>query len=87
MPETIQIYTSLMTRYQALLSVFKGRLVDVREKDTAVERCEVCIQDRPDKTERRLIVKMVCRHGTYLLSSATDMVLTAGPCHRRNQNI
>ena len=48
---------------QALLSVFKGRLGDVRDKDTAVERCECYIQDHPDMTECRLIVKMVCRHG------------------------
>ncbi len=52
---------------QALLSVFKGRLGDVRDKDTAVERCEGYIQDQPDKTECRLIVKMVCRHGMPLL--------------------
>lgn len=53
--------------YQALLSVFKGRLGDVRDKDTAVERCECYIQDHPDTTECRLIVKMVCRHGLYAI--------------------
>ncbi len=53
---------------QALLSVFKGRLGDVRDKDTAVERCECYIQDEPDKTECRLIVKMVCRHGLCAIS-------------------
>lgn len=52
---------------QALLSVFKGRLGDVRDKDTAVERCECYIQDHPDTTECRLIVKMVCRHGLYTI--------------------
>ena len=52
---------------QALLSVFKGRLGDVRDKDTAVERCECYIQDHPDMTECRLIVKMVCRHGLYAI--------------------
>ena len=48
---------------QALLSVFKGRVGDMRDKDTAVERCECYVQDQPNKTECRLIVKMICRHG------------------------
>ena len=51
---------------QALLSVFKGRMVESRERDTSVERCEVSVQDQPDKTECRLIVKMMCRHGRWL---------------------
>lgn len=62
---TCQVYN------KALLSVFKGRLGDVREKDTAVERCEVSIHDQPDETECRMIVKMICRHGvtkTYKLT-------------------
>ena len=50
---------------QALLSVFKGRLGDVRDKDTAVERCECHIQDQPDKIECRFIVRMLCRHGVW----------------------
>jgi cell cycle checkpoint control protein RAD9A len=50
-------------QWQALLSVFKSRISDVRDKDTAVERCECYIQDQPDKTECRLVVKMICRHG------------------------
>jgi len=49
--------------FQALLSIFKGQLRDLREKDTAIERCECYIQDQPDKTECRFVVKMVCRHG------------------------
>ena len=53
--------------HQALLSVFKGRLGDVKDKDTAVERCECHIQEQPDKSECRLIVKMVCRHGMYIV--------------------
>lgn len=35
----------------------------MRDKDTAIERCECYIQDQPDRTECRLIVKMICRHG------------------------
>ena len=33
-----------------------------------MERCECYIQDQPDKTECRLIVKMVCRHGLCAIS-------------------
>lgn len=50
----------------------------MRERDTAVERCEVSIQDRPDKTECRLIVKMVCRHGIYLFSFTIEMCADHG---------
>ncbi|KAI9845388.1 MAG: hypothetical protein M1838_001743 [Thelocarpon superellum] len=49
---------------KALLSVFKGRLLDARDRDTAIERCELSIQDRPGVAECRLLVKMMCRHGT-----------------------
>ena len=50
--------------YKALLSVFKGRVVDpTREKDTAVERCDVAIEDGEGKAQSRFVVKMVCRHG------------------------
>ena len=49
---------------QALLSVFKGRLSDNKERDTAVERCEVHVLDEVDNAECRLVVKMTCRHGT-----------------------
>ncbi|KAL8924425.1 MAG: hypothetical protein Q9208_004033 [Pyrenodesmia sp. 3 TL-2023] len=58
------------TKY-ALLSVFKGRLFDVRKEATAVERCEVSINDQADETECRIAVKMVCKHGvtkTYKLT-------------------
>ena len=62
------LVSTIVDNNQALLSVFKGRLGDVRDKDTAVERCECYIQDQPDKTECRLIVKMVCRHGLCAIS-------------------
>lgn len=57
--------TTLNTRlsYQALLSVFRSRVFDTREREAAVEKCEVFIQDQPDKTECRLVVMMFCRHG------------------------
>ncbi|KAG0648557.1 DNA repair rad9 [Hyphodiscus hymeniophilus] len=57
---------------KALLSVFKGRVVDpTREKDTAVERCDVSIEDGEGETKSRFIIKIVCRHGvlkTYRLT-------------------
>ncbi|KUJ11758.1 Rad9-domain-containing protein [Mollisia scopiformis] len=49
---------------KALLSVFKGRVVDpTREKDTAVERCDVSVEDGEGKSKSRFVIKMVCRHG------------------------
>lgn len=57
---------------KALLSVFKSRVVDpAREKDTAVERCDVSVEDGEGKTKSRFIIKIVCRHGvlkTYRLT-------------------
>ena len=54
-----------MTR-QALLSVFKGRVGDSareRERETAIEKCEVSVEDGEGSTKSRLIVKIICRHG------------------------
>ncbi|CZT50216.1 related to rad9 protein [Rhynchosporium secalis] len=57
---------------KALLSVFKGRTVDpTREKDTAVEKCDVSIEDGEGKTKSRFVIRMTCRHGvlkTYRLT-------------------
>ena len=61
---SILIYYPTKPCLQALQSVFKGRANDVRGRETTVERCDVSIQDQPDKTECRLVVKMLCKHGT-----------------------
>lgn len=57
---------------KALLSVFKGRVVDpTREKDTAVERCDVSVEDGEGSAKSRFIIKIMCRHGvlkTYRLT-------------------
>ncbi|KAK5169586.1 uncharacterized protein LTR77_005563 [Saxophila tyrrhenica] len=56
---------------KALQSVFKGRANDSRGRESAVERCDVSVQDQPDKAECRLVVKMLCKHGmtkTYRLT-------------------
>ncbi|RDW70257.1 hypothetical protein BP5796_08654 [Coleophoma crateriformis] len=55
---------------KALLSVFKGRSFDP-EKETAVERCDVVVEDGEGKTKSRFIIKIICRHGvlkTYRLT-------------------
>ncbi|KAF2280092.1 DNA repair protein Rad9 [Westerdykella ornata] len=63
---------------KALLSVFKARLNDPLRRDGAIDRCEVSIQDRPDATQCRFIVKMVCDQGvikTYKLTyEAVDVM-------------
>ncbi|KAF2191034.1 hypothetical protein K469DRAFT_558355 [Zopfia rhizophila CBS 207.26] len=65
---------------KALLSVFKGRLYDPLGRDGAIDRCEVTLQDRPDQTECRFIVKMVCNQGvikTYKLTYEAVEVMHA----------
>ncbi|KAH0162423.1 Rad9-domain-containing protein, partial [Aureobasidium melanogenum] len=55
----------------ALLAVFKSRISDPRGGDTSIDRCEVSVEDKPDKVQCRLVVRMVCRHGvtkTYRLT-------------------
>ncbi|KAI9795597.1 MAG: hypothetical protein M1833_006918 [Piccolia ochrophora] len=47
----------------ALLSVFKARLGEARDRDTAIEKCELSIQDRSQNVECRIVVKVFCRHG------------------------
>lgn len=34
-----------------------------REKDTAVEKCNVSIEDGEGQTKSRFVIKMICRHG------------------------
>ncbi|PLB37748.1 putative DNA repair protein rad9 [Aspergillus candidus] len=47
---------------KTLLSVFKGR-TSGRDKDTAVERCEVELHEDVDETECRLVIRMICGLG------------------------
>ncbi|KAH9844820.1 rad9 protein [Teratosphaeria destructans] len=65
---------------KALQSVFKGRTNNARGYESTVERCEVVIQDQPDITECRLIVKMLGKHGmtkTYRLTYESVEVMHA----------
>lgn len=45
------------------MSAFKARLFDPRNRDSPIDRCDLTIDEQPDKVECRLIIKMVCRHG------------------------
>jgi cell cycle checkpoint control protein RAD9A len=60
---------------KALQSVFKGRANDVRGRELVVERCDVTVQDQPDKTECRLAVKMICKHGNHSSQQAHAVYL------------
>jgi len=44
-------------------------MIDARDRDTSIEKCEINIQDHPDKTECRLVVKMICRHGRFIATA------------------
>ena len=72
---------------QALLSIFRRRLADTRDKDSALERCEFELQARPDQAECRLVFKLVCKNGvvkTYRLFYESSQYLHAAfdraPC-------
>ncbi|GAB7363142.1 hypothetical protein MBLNU230_g3428t1 [Neophaeotheca triangularis] len=69
---TCQLYN------RALQAVFKNRASDARGRETAIDRCDVTVQDEPDRAECRIIVKMLCRHGmtkTYRLTyESTEIV-------------
>jgi cell cycle checkpoint control protein RAD9A len=65
---------------KALLSVFKSRLYDPLDRDGSIDRCEVSVQDRPDETQCRFVVKMVCDQGvikTYRLTYEAAEVMHA----------
>ncbi|RMZ87546.1 hypothetical protein DV736_g5231, partial [Chaetothyriales sp. CBS 134916] len=55
---------------KALLSIFRKRLADGRDKETALERLEFELEAGTDQTECRLVFKLVCKYGvvkTYRL--------------------
>lgn len=69
-----------MTVYQALLSIFKRRLADQRDRDTALETCECELQANPDQAECRLVFRLNCRQGvvkTYRLFYESGEILHA----------
>lgn len=46
-----------------------------REKDIAVEKCDVSIEDGEGKTRSRFVIKMICRHGMWIREELFDKVL------------
>jgi len=48
---------------QALLSVFRQRYLDSKDKDTAIEKCELTLGDKPTRGECRILVRFICKHG------------------------
>ncbi|KAF8469708.1 Rad9-domain-containing protein [Kalaharituber pfeilii] len=67
----IEANFSCSIQTKALLSVFRQRYVDSKDKDTAIEKCEVTLGDRPLRGECRLLVRFICKHGvvkTYKLT-------------------
>lgn len=45
-----------------------------REKDTAVERCDISVEDGEGKAKSRFVIKLVCRHGMMSLYSVSFLV-------------
>ncbi|RDI88972.1 hypothetical protein Vi05172_g1006 [Venturia inaequalis] len=65
---------------KALISVFKARITDARGRETAIDRCEVNVQDQADETQCRFIIRMICYHGvtkTYKLTYESTEVMHA----------
>ncbi|KAF2761093.1 Rad9-domain-containing protein [Pseudovirgaria hyperparasitica] len=65
---------------KALLAVFKGRILDPRGRDSAIESCEVSVNDTADERECRFIIKMFCNQGvvkTYRLTYESADVMHA----------
>lgn len=47
------------------MPVFKRSVADSRNRDFAIDCCEVSLQDGPDQSECRLVVKMICNCGGF----------------------
>lgn len=61
--DSVDFHVLLSNWSQALQSVFKGRLLDVRKGETAVDRCDVTLQDGQDEAACRFVFKMICDQG------------------------
>ena len=60
-------FPALILAAGTLVGLQSCRVVDpTREKDTAVERCDVSVEDGEGKTKSRFVIKIVCRHGMSL---------------------
>ena len=47
------------------MSIFKRGVVDSRNRDFAIDCCEVSLQDGTDETECRFVVKVICNGGWF----------------------
>ncbi|KIW48515.1 uncharacterized protein PV06_01092 [Exophiala oligosperma] len=73
-------FWSCKLQNRALLSIFKRRLADQRDRDTALDNCECELQDNLDEAECRLIFRLNCRQGvvkTYRLFYESGEILHA----------
>ncbi|OAP59924.1 hypothetical protein AYL99_04926 [Fonsecaea erecta] len=71
---------SCKLQIRALLSIFKRRLGDQRDKDTALDTCDCELHDNPDQAECRLVFRLNCRQGvvkTYRLFYESGEILHA----------
>ncbi|TGZ83892.1 Rad9-domain-containing protein [Ascodesmis nigricans] len=56
---------------KALLSVFRQRYLDSKEKPNSIDRCEFQVDDDPSRPECRILVRLIYTHGvlkTYKLT-------------------
>jgi cell cycle checkpoint control protein RAD9A len=65
---------AMLMLVQALQSVFKLRSGDPRGRETAIDRCDVAIQDDQDVAESRFVVKMITKSGATSASGRSDIV-------------
>lgn len=74
---------------RALLSIFKKRQADSKDKETSIERCDFELQARADETECRLVFKLFCKFNvikTYRLTYEAAEVLHATFDKQGSQN-
>lgn len=78
--ESIKKSWACKLQNRALLSIFKKRQIENKEKETSVERCELELQARDDETECRLVIRLFCKFSvikTYRLTYESADVMHA----------
>lgn len=74
------ICQSESNRTQALLSIFKKKCIESKDKEAPLEKCEFQLRNSPSQNKCRLVVRMICRFGvvkTYNLTYESTSVLRA----------
>lgn len=54
-----------LTDLQALLVIFRSKLVDSKGSHSTLEKCEVRLEESNDRAACRLVIKMLCGQGKY----------------------